>query len=451
MAAAARRFLIVLRGDTMATTTTTPGRSSGISGLIALLAGAHFAHHVLTALIVPLLPFIRDDFGLNYAQAGIVNSAFTIAYGIAQLPAGWLSDRIGPRYMLLIGISGVAAAGAFIGLSPAYGALIGGLLLLGVAGGGYHPAASAVISRVVAPERRGRALGVHIVGGSTSHFLAPLIAAGLVSLAGWRGSFLALAAPVAILGFVIFALIQRRIHHAHGSASVHEARARATASDEDARTDDGDAAESTEAPEPGTDPRAEGRPRASTAVRMTVFLVVTGVISASVASTIPFIPLYLVDVRGIDDRIAAGFMSVIFGAGFFAAPLGGWLSDVFGRVRVMIAIGLLSAPLLALITVAPFPAVMFILLLAIGTLMFTRMPTAEAHIAAEVSERHRTTVLGIYFFSGMEGSALLTPLLGSAIDRWGFDTALPGLAAGLAAVVVAGGIVLLLGYRRRPA
>ncbi len=451
----------------MTTTTNTSRRSPGISGLIALLAGAHFAHHVLTALIVPLLPFIRDDFGLSYAQAGLVNSAFTIAYGVAQLPAGWLSDRIGPRYMLLIGISGVAAAGAFIGLSPAYGALIAGLLLLGVAGGGYHPAASAVISKVVAPERRGRALGVHIVGGSTSHFVAPLIAAGLVSLVGWRGSFLALAAPVAVLGVIIFALIQRRIHHASGGVPGYEASARAqqeSAGGEGAgTTGDGgptdDAAETgrtTDAPEASeasrtTDAPAGGRPRASTALRMTVFLVVTGVISASVASTIPFIPLYLVDVRGIDDRLAAGFISIIFGAGFFAAPLGGWLSDVFGRVRVMIAIGLLSAPLLALITVAPFPVVMFILLLAIGTLMFTRMPTAEAHIAAEVSERHRTTVLGIYFFSGMEGSALLTPLLGSAIDRWGFEAAFPGLAAGLAAVVSVGGIVLLLGYRRRPA
>lgn len=441
----------------MATTTTTSRRSPGISGLIALLAGAHFSHHVLTALIVPLLPFIRDDFGLSYAQAGLVNSAFTIAYGVAQLPAGWLSDRIGPRYMLLIGISGVAAAGAFIGLSPAYGALIAGLLLLGVAGGGYHPAASAVISKVVAPERRGRALGVHIVGGSTSHFVAPLIAAGLVSLVGWRGSFLALAAPVAVLGVIIFALIQRRIHHASGGVPGYEASARAPqepaggegagTTGDGGPTDEGDAAETGRT----TDAPAGGRPRASTALRMTVFLVVTGVISASVASTIPFIPLYLVDVRGIDDRLAAGFISIIFGAGFFAAPLGGWLSDVFGRVRVMIAIGLLSAPLLALITVAPFPVVMFILLLAIGTLMFTRMPTAEAHIAAEVSERHRTTVLGIYFFSGMEGSALLTPLLGSAIDRWGFEAAFPGLAAGLAAVVAVGGLVLLLGYRRRPA
>jgi MFS family permease len=449
----------------------TTNRSSGITGIIAVLAGAHFAHHVLTALLVPLLPFIRNEFALSYAQSGAVTSAFTVAYGVAQLPAGWLSDRIGPRYMLLIGISGVAAAGVFVGLSPAFGLLIAGLLLMGVAGGGYHPAASAVISRFVTPERRGRALGVHIVGGSTSHFVAPLIAAGLVSLLGWRGSFLALSAPVAILGVVIFVMIQHRIHHADGYARAQadaatEERAAAAAESVDAA----EAAESaatvgtadgsqTDADAPNARDSGTARdssrsaPRGSTALRMTFFLILSGVTSAAVASTIPFIPLYLVDIRGVDDRIAAGFISIIFGAGFFAAPLGGWLSDVFGRVRVMVAVGLLSAPLLALIPVTPFPILMFVLLLAIGTLMFTRMPTAEAHIASEVSERHRTTVLGIYFFSGMEGSALLTPLLGSAIDRWGFDSTFSGLGLLLGGLVVVCGVVLVVLYRgqRAPA
>jgi len=181
---------------------------------------------------------------------------------------------------------------------------------------------------------------------------------------------------------------------------------------------------------------------------MVFFLILTGFIGASIGTVIPFIPLYLTDVRGVDDRLAAGFISIIFGAGFFAAPLGGWLSDVFGRTRVMVVTGLLTAPALALIVVTPFPLGMGLLLLAIGVLMFTKMPTAEAHIASEVSEKHRTTVLGIYFFSGMEGSAILTPLLGAAIDRWGFDAGLLGLAGGLLAVAVVCSAMLAVLHRR---
>ena len=78
---------------------------------------AHFAHHLLTALPVPLLPFIRADFNLGYAEAGLVVSAFSLAYGVGQLPAGWLADRIGARTLLFIGIFGVAVAGVLVGLS----------------------------------------------------------------------------------------------------------------------------------------------------------------------------------------------------------------------------------------------------------------------------------------------------------------------------------------------
>ena len=48
-----------------------PQKKGALSKIILFMA-AHFSHHVLTALLVPLLPLIRDDFGLNYAQSGLV-------------------------------------------------------------------------------------------------------------------------------------------------------------------------------------------------------------------------------------------------------------------------------------------------------------------------------------------------------------------------------------------
>ena len=77
------------------------------------------------------------------------------------------------------------------------------------------------------------------------------------------------------------------------------------------------------------------------------------------------------------------------------------------------------------------------------------MPTAEAHIATEVSDRHRTTILGIYFFSGTEGSAILTPIVGAAIDRWGFNPALTGLAGGMLAIALVCSVTLAALHRGR--
>ena len=171
---------------------------------------AHFSHHVLAALLQPLLPFIRDDFALSYTQTGWVMSAFTLAYGISNLPAGWLADRVGSRLLITVSISGAALCGLMIGLSSTYIMMIVFLILLGVMSGGYHPAASPLISASVEPQNRGRALGLHQIGGTASFFLAPLIAVGIAGVLNWRGTFVTLAIPTIIFGIVLYLLIGRR-------------------------------------------------------------------------------------------------------------------------------------------------------------------------------------------------------------------------------------------------
>ena len=128
-------------------------------GLLPLFVLAHFGHHLVPALLVPLLPLIRDDFALDYTQSGLMLSAFALSYGISQLLGGWLADRIGQRIMVTIGISGVALAGLLVGLSATYIMMIVSLVLMGVLGGGYHLASPPLISAPVEPKNRGRALG----------------------------------------------------------------------------------------------------------------------------------------------------------------------------------------------------------------------------------------------------------------------------------------------------
>ena len=72
------------------------------SGRLILFVVAHFGHHLPPSLLIPLLPFIRNNLNLDYTQAGLLVSAFTLAYGIGQLPAGWLTGPIGPRKMITI-------------------------------------------------------------------------------------------------------------------------------------------------------------------------------------------------------------------------------------------------------------------------------------------------------------------------------------------------------------
>ena len=107
---------------------------------------AHCVHHLLTSLPQPLLPFIRAEFNLSYTQSAFVISAFSLSNAFSQLPSGFLADRIGTRSLITIGIVGVAIAGLMVGLSQTYVMMLVFLMFMGLTAGGYHPAATPMIS-----------------------------------------------------------------------------------------------------------------------------------------------------------------------------------------------------------------------------------------------------------------------------------------------------------------
>lgn len=71
--------------------------------------------------------------------------------------SGWLADRTGARFVITVSISGVALAGFFVGLSQTFLMIVVSLALMGLTGGGYHPAAAPLISMTVKSKKLGRA------------------------------------------------------------------------------------------------------------------------------------------------------------------------------------------------------------------------------------------------------------------------------------------------------
>lgn len=371
--------------------------------MIPLFILGHFSHHVLTAITVPLMPFIRSAFSLDYTQSGFVLSAFTLAYGIGQLPAGWLADRIDPRKMLLVGISGVALAGILVGFSQTYLPMVVFLVLMGVLAGGYHPAAPPLISRLAPPEHLGRSLGLHNIGGGASNILTPLIAVALANLWGWRNSYLGLAVPTFLFGVIFYLLLGRFVARAEQRS--------------------------------GSGPQKEERPvQPESLARIVVFLFLSTFTAAIVMSATSFVPLIVVDHFRQSKETAAAMLSVTFTAVFWAGPLGGYFADRFGSIPVTIAICSIAGPVLVLFTILPYGWGIYILLLLIGTVVFARMAASEMFIVRQAPPGTRSTILGAYYFAGTEGGGILTPILGYGIDHLGFQTTFM-IAGGVAIVV----------------
>ena len=60
---------------------------------------------LITVLVDSLIPRLREIFELTYFQAGLVQFAFFIAYGLVSIPAGKLLQRIGYQRGIIVGLA----------------------------------------------------------------------------------------------------------------------------------------------------------------------------------------------------------------------------------------------------------------------------------------------------------------------------------------------------------
>jgi MFS family permease len=387
--------------------------------LLPLFVLAHFSHHIVSSLLTPLLPFIRDNFSLSYTETGMLVSAFTMTYGIAQLPGGWLSDHLGPRRLITMGISGVALSGLLIGFSVNFHMLLVLLILMGIMGGGYHPSASPLIYSAVSENIRGKALGIHQIGGTGSFFLAPLIAVAITRAIGWRGTFISLSIPTFAYGLIFFFILNRL-----GFGKT--------------RTKD----ESSDA--------IEVKDKVETTGTVIPVMVLAVCVHVFIYSALSFIPLYVVDHYSGSEEAAAALLSIANSAGLWAGPLAGYSSDRIGKTPIILFTGILAGPLIYLLNHASLGVSISVLLLMLGMTQYMSMPVTEAYIISYAPKQRRSTILGGYYFASRGGPGLLAPLMGYFIDHYSFRAAylLTSAAMGLIGVVCTAIIVLNRDWRR---
>jgi len=384
---------------------TRPKFSRLFPGWLLLFTLGHFSHHLLTALPVPLMPFIRDNFSLDYARSGLLLSVFSITYGLSQLPSGWLADRMGTRILMAIGICGVGLAGVLIGFTSGYVMLLVLLGLMGLLGGGYHPSAPPTVSTTLPAENRGRAIGVHAIGGSAAYFIAPLIASATAAAWGWRSSFLVLAAPTLAFGLLLYLLMARRKPKREVASDSIEYK---------------------------IVPRKAGNRR-----DLVAFMALSSTTTITVIAVMSFIPLFLVDHFGMSPASAALVIAIVYFTGIFANPVSGFLSDRLGRIPLLLTASLALLPVLFFMNSVPQGWGVNLLLVSIGIIIAMTQTSSESHIVGNMAEKNCSSVLGIYYFTNMAGAGILIPLLGALIDARGLRFSLTIIAIVLMAAVLA--------------
>jgi DHA1 family tetracycline resistance protein-like MFS transporter len=172
-------------------------------------------------IVIPLLPFYAESFGIEAWQVTILFSAFSVGQLFGEATFGRLSDRIGRRPVLIGTISGAAILYALLAFAPNYPVAFL-LRLLGGFAAGNLSTVQAYVSDISAPRDRIRRLGqigsVFGLGFVVGPAIGGLLSDPSAGAAGFRPPLLVAAAlsASAVIGIILF--VRESRHKDHGIA-----------------------------------------------------------------------------------------------------------------------------------------------------------------------------------------------------------------------------------------
>ena len=158
--------------------------------VMSLVGVAHFFSHFYIYLLPPLFPFLKTAFNVSYTELGLLMAVFSGTTGLTQIPFGFLVDRFGAKFILIVGLAVEGIAFSCMGFAPGYPFLVALMFLAGAANGVYHPADYAILSASVSKTRMGRAFSLHTFGGYAGFAVAGPIIILLNSAIGWSSGLL---------------------------------------------------------------------------------------------------------------------------------------------------------------------------------------------------------------------------------------------------------------------
>jgi NNP family nitrate/nitrite transporter-like MFS transporter len=356
-------------------------------------------------LMGPLAVFITEDFNLTPAQKGLLVALPILGGSFMRLVLGVLTDRIGAKKTALFGLSVtlIPLLWGWLGAKSLNELHIVGLLL-GVAGASFA-AALPMASRWYPPEHQGLAMGIAGAGNSGT-VLSALFAPRIAQAHGgnWH----------VVLGYAIIPIVITLIAVALM------------------------AKDSPDKPAPKSTGEYLSVIKQADTLWFCLFYSITFGGFVGLAS---FLPTFYVDQYGLEKVQAGNLTALCVFAGSFVRPIGGYLADRLGGVRVLVAIyacvGVLA------FAVAQLPGVTLT-----TTLLFVLMATlgcgngAVFQLVPQRYPRQIGVMTGIVGAAGGVGGFFLPTLLGYVKQNMGSFGAGFGIFA--VAAVIAIGLILVL-------
>lgn len=275
-------------------------QDSGRSWLAIILVGLALtiAHSDRTLLAIAAPTLIKDQH-ISGTSLGILLSAFSWTYMVAQLPSGWLVDRFGPKTVLAITFVCWSLVTAATGLTTAFVALLVCRLLLGLFEAPLYAVAHSTMAATFTDRRRALATAIYSKGVSLGPAIGALVGSYFLLKFGWSEMFIIVG-----LGSLVFLIPWLAFAPSRGR-DVAEERERLTW--------------------PVAKELFSNRAILGTSLGYFGFLYLYYIYAT-------WLPTYLAEERGLSTAEIAWMASVPFLIALAAGPLTGWLTDwLIGR------------------------------------------------------------------------------------------------------------------------
>ena len=341
-----------------------------------------------------LVPFLSEELGLSYAEAGAVFSAMAIASFAVNIGSGAIVDLTGRRVVVLgFGLAGCAMAMLGIGLVPSLLGLTVGAIIIGGANNLWHPAAFSFLSGRF-PNNRGFAISVHGMGANIGDAVGPLAAGALMMWLGWQSAAIVNGLPMLFFAVLIVVFINR------------------------------DESGGTEEPSQSADLSNYFRGIWALFKQRAVFGVclLAGLRTMTQNGIYVFLPFYLKDVMGMEAALIGLVWAIMQIGGMISGPVAGTWSDTIGRRPLVIAGLIATAATLFVLNIFENQAVFVAFIAFLGFSLFAVRPVVHAWMM-DLAPAHLRGGATNLVFGSQSALRMLIPLAGGVMaDSWGLGS-----------------------------
>jgi MFS family permease len=354
--------------------------------VLAVAASTHFVHDGFSDILYVLLPLWAREFGLSFAQVGVIRTVYSGAMALFQIPAGFLAERWGERRVLAAGTALTACGFVLSGWTGGFASLLLVLLVAGLGSGVQHPLSSTLVSKAYETGARRAALGTYNFSGDLGKVAVPAVVGLAAALVGWRGA----AAAYGVVGLLAAAAILVVL----------------------ARLDAGGAA-------PAGSER--GGPRGGWGIhdpRGFQALSAVGIIDNGTRTAfLTFLPFVLI-AKGVTAAQVGWARALVFAGGAVGKLVCGLVAERLGVIRTVVLTEAATAVCILTVVVAPLQLALAVLA-PLGVALNGTSSVLYATVADLVSAERRSRSYGLYYTLTIGASALSPTLYGALADLLG--------------------------------